>query len=160
RAAVRPDIYADRADGRLRADRRRAGRPDPGARQLRATGRREWRGARPGRGDRALAAAGAADPDAGLAPQPRPAGGALVGAVAGRIAAGRRWSLSRRQRGTLARALAMALYVVVTCFPFYWMFVTAFKRNPDLYELKNNPLIFNQPPTIDHLVYLFKFTNF
>lgn len=69
-------------------------------------------------------------------------------------------SLGRRQRGTLGRALAMALYVLVTVFPFYWMFVTGFKRNSDLYELQNNPLIFNEPPTLDHVVYLFTRTLF
>jgi multiple sugar transport system permease protein len=69
-------------------------------------------------------------------------------------------SLGRRQRGTLGRALAMALYVLVTVFPFYWMFVTAFKRNSDLYELQNNPLIFSEPPTLDHVVYLFTRTLF
>ena len=72
----------------------------------------------------------------------------------------RRFRLSQRQRGTLWRGLAMLLYVLVTCFPFYWMFVTAFKRNPDLYELKNNPLLFNQPPTLEHVDYLFTRTLF
>ncbi|OLD48555.1 MAG: hypothetical protein AUI83_12905, partial [Armatimonadetes bacterium 13_1_40CM_3_65_7] len=68
--------------------------------------------------------------------------------------------LSPRQRATLLRALAMALYVAVTVFPFYWMFVTALKQNSDLYELTNNPLIFNQPPTLAHVEYLFQRTLF
>ena len=68
--------------------------------------------------------------------------------------------LSPRQRATLLRAIAMALYVAVTVFPFYWMFVTALKQNSDLYELTNNPLIFNQPPTLAHVAYLFQRTLF
>src|SRR5204862_1205309 len=38
--------------------------------------------------------------------------------------------------------------------------VTALKQNSDLYELKNNPLIFNQPPTLAHVEYLFQKTLF
>ncbi len=54
----------------------------------------------------------------------------------------------------------MAIYVLVTVFPFYWMFITAFKTNSDLYELKNNPLIFNDWPTLAHVDYLFSKTLF
>jgi multiple sugar transport system permease protein len=68
--------------------------------------------------------------------------------------------LTRRQRGTLVRALAMAIYVLVMVFPFYWMFITTFKKNSDLYELKNNPLIFNEWPTLAHVDYLFTKTLF
>ncbi len=80
----------------------------------------------------------------------------MIAAAAPRL--GRR--ISRRQRSTLGRALAMAAYVLVTVFPFYWMFVTAFKKNSDLYELNNNPLIFNQAPTLEHVQYLFSRTLF
>jgi multiple sugar transport system permease protein len=68
--------------------------------------------------------------------------------------------LSPNQRSTLLRALTMGIYVVITVFPFYWMFITAFKENSDLYELKNNPLIFNAPPTLGHIDYLFRNTLF
>ncbi|SRR5579884_241750 len=68
--------------------------------------------------------------------------------------------LTRSQRSTLVRALAMATYVLVMVFPFYWMFITAFKQNSDLYELKHNPLIFNDWPTLAHLEYLFGKTLF
>jgi multiple sugar transport system permease protein len=72
----------------------------------------------------------------------------------------RRWLLNRTQRGALLRGLAMAIYVVVAVFPFYWMLITALKKNSDLYELKNNPLIFNEPPTLEHIEYLFGRTLF
>jgi multiple sugar transport system permease protein len=68
--------------------------------------------------------------------------------------------LSRSQRGTILRALALALYTVVTVFPFYWMIITVFKQNADLYSETNNPLWFNAPPTLDNVVYLLQQTRF
>jgi multiple sugar transport system permease protein len=55
---------------------------------------------------------------------------------------------------------AVALFVIVAAFPFYWMVITAFKPNSDLYNLTNNPFWFNEPPTLDHVIYLFKETLF
>ena len=60
----------------------------------------------------------------------------------------------------LVRALLMAFYVVISVFPFYWMVLTAFKTNSDIYEPANNPLIFNAPPTLAHVEYLFTRTLF
>lgn len=68
--------------------------------------------------------------------------------------------LTRGQRDRLVRALMMAFYVVISIFPFYWMVLTAFKTNSDIYELASNPLIFNQPPTLSHVEYLFARTMF
>jgi len=38
-------------------------------------------------------------------------------------------------------------------FPFYWMLITAFKQNRDLYvgafDTRHVPWIFNDPPTLD-----------
>ncbi len=72
----------------------------------------------------------------------------------------RRRLLTHAQSGMLLRASFMALYVLVTVFPFYWMFITAFKTNSDLYNLANNPLWFNEPPTLAHVEYLFERTLF
>lgn len=69
-------------------------------------------------------------------------------------------NLTRSQRGTLLRALALALYTVVTVFPFYWMIITVFKQNSDLYSETNNPLWFNAAPTLDNVVYLLQQTRF
>jgi multiple sugar transport system permease protein len=44
--------------------------------------------------------------------------------------------------------------------PFVWMAITSFKRTSDLYDVKNNPFLFNQPPTLEHLRLLFKETLF
>lgn len=58
------------------------------------------------------------------------------------------------------------LYVVVGAFcffsasPFVWMVITAFKQNKDLYRSANNPFLFNDPPTLDHLRFLFADTNY
>src|SRR5256714_4643596 len=70
------------------------------------------------------------------------------------------WRLSRRRRETLLRVLAITVYAVVTAFPFYWMVITIFKANGDLYNPTNNPLWFNQPPTLSNIQYLFEQTRF
>jgi multiple sugar transport system permease protein len=54
----------------------------------------------------------------------------------------------------------MAVYTLMAVFPFYWMIVTVFKANGDLYNPANNPLWFNQPPTLAHIQYLFESTRF
>ena len=84
----------------------------------------------------------------------------VLGQRAALARAPRRRILNRTQTSTLLRALTMAVYTVVCVFPFYWMFITTFKTNADLYTLQNNPLWFNEPPTLDHIVYLFNRTMF
>ena len=49
----------------------------------------------------------------------------------------------------------VALFTIFAAFPFYWMLVTTFKRTSDLMNTKNNPFLFNQPPTLEHLRVLF-----
>jgi multiple sugar transport system permease protein len=68
--------------------------------------------------------------------------------------------LNRTQTGTLVRAIVVTGYVLLAAFPFYWMLLTAFKENQDLYNLQSNPLWFNLPPTLAHLDYLFTRTLF
>ena len=41
---------------------------------------------------------------------------------------------------------AITLLVVIAAFPFYWMLITAFKTNTDLYSVSNIPLWFNDHP--------------
>jgi multiple sugar transport system permease protein len=36
-------------------------------------------------------------------------------------------------------------------FPFYWMLIATFKTDHDLFSPVNNPFLFNEPPTLDHL---------
>jgi multiple sugar transport system permease protein len=40
-------------------------------------------------------------------------------------------------------------------FPFVWMLITAFKRTSDLYNLKHNPFLFYEWPTLEHIDRLF-----
>src|SRR2546430_16453850 len=66
------------------------------------------------------------------------------------------------KRGALyAAALAFPLF---GGFPFYWMLVTSFKQNRDLYvgasDISHIPWIFNDPPTLDHVKLLLGQTDF
>jgi len=49
----------------------------------------------------------------------------------------------------------MAAFTLFAAFPFAWMLITTFKRTTDLYNLKHNPFLFNEPPTLEHLSRLF-----
>jgi multiple sugar transport system permease protein len=55
---------------------------------------------------------------------------------------------------------AVAFFFVLAAFPFYWMVITSFKTNPDLYDLTNIPFWFNEAPTLEHFRYLFEQTMF
>jgi multiple sugar transport system permease protein len=55
---------------------------------------------------------------------------------------------------------AVAIFVVLTAFPFYWMLITSLKSNSDLYNVTNIPFWFNETPTLEHFQYLFEQTLF
>jgi multiple sugar transport system permease protein len=55
---------------------------------------------------------------------------------------------------------AVAFFVILTAFPFYWMLITSLKSNSDLYNVANIPFWFNDPPTLEHFRYLFEQTLF
>ena len=55
---------------------------------------------------------------------------------------------------------AVVFFVVLAAFPFYWMLITSFKTNGDLYNVTNIPFWFNDPPTLEHFSYLFHETLF
>ena len=46
-------------------------------------------------------------------------------------------------------------FIILAGFPVLWMFITAFKQNPDLYEIQANPMWFKLPPTLHHFWFLF-----
>ena len=54
----------------------------------------------------------------------------------------------------------LGFFTVALAFPFFWMVIASFKQNADLYTVENNPFIFNLPPTLDHLRFLFGQTRF
>jgi multiple sugar transport system permease protein len=68
----------------------------------------------------------------------------------------------RRVAATLGHRLIILGFTAFAVFPFYWMVVTTFKQNSDLYvgaaNTAHNPFIFNRPPTLEHLKTLFEQT--
>jgi multiple sugar transport system permease protein len=70
----------------------------------------------------------------------------------------------RRVAATLGHRLIILGFTAFAVFPFYWMVVTTFKQNSDLYvgaaNTAHNPFIFNRPPTLEHLRTLFEQTLF
>jgi len=55
---------------------------------------------------------------------------------------------------------AVIVLVMFAAFPFYWMLITTFKADGDLYDLKSIPYWFNTAPTLEHIKYLFTETLF
>src|SRR2546426_998968 len=51
-------------------------------------------------------------------------------------------------------------FVLIAVFPIYWMAITAFKQEPDLYRMDNIPFWFNLPPTLKNFNILFHQTNY
>ena len=66
----------------------------------------------------------------------------------------------RRLRADYGPYLPLAPYLFVVLFPFYWMVITAFKRDNDLYNLTTAPFWFKEPPTLAHLTLLLEGTLF
>ena len=66
----------------------------------------------------------------------------------------------RKLRGQVLFWFVLSLFIIFACFPVYWMFLTTFKQVNDLYNLQNNPLLFQLAPTLDQVQYLFERTNF
>lgn len=76
------------------------------------------------------------------------------------------------------RYSVITLFLLFAAFPFYWMLITAFKSDADLYNPRNNPFIFNEisaaattaaadegdilpgSATMSNFVYLFNNTNY
>jgi multiple sugar transport system permease protein len=75
-------------------------------------------------------------------------------------ATGRRRAPRLRLPPALVRWAIVLVFAALLAFPFLWMAITSFKQTTDLYNLKNNPFLFNQPPTLDHLRLLFGQTLF
>ena len=66
----------------------------------------------------------------------------------------------RRLRANYGPYLPLAPYLFVVLFPFYWMVITAFKRDSDLYNLTTAPFWFKEPPTLAHVKLLLQGTPF
>jgi multiple sugar transport system permease protein len=65
----------------------------------------------------------------------------------------------RRILAAVGHRTVILAFTVFEAFPFYWMLVTTFKQNSDLYvgatNTAHNPFLFNAPPTVEHLQILF-----
>src|SRR6266404_406770 len=70
------------------------------------------------------------------------------------------FNLPRRLGGKLVHVLVITIFTIALAFPFYWMLITSFKQNIDLYTMENNPFIFNAKPTLEHVKFLFTQTQF
>jgi multiple sugar transport system permease protein len=55
---------------------------------------------------------------------------------------------------------AVVFFFVLAAFPFYWMVITSFKTNSDLYNINVTPFWFHDAPTLEHFRYLFDKTLF
>jgi multiple sugar transport system permease protein len=54
----------------------------------------------------------------------------------------------------------LGTFVFFSAFPFYWMVIATFKTDHDLFSPLNNPFLFNEPPTLDHLNLLLFHTHY
>ncbi len=66
---------------------------------------------------------------------------------------------SRHFRRLLPLYLPLAVFLVVTLFPFYWMLITSLKQDSELYNL-NAPQFLLTKPTLEHYDYLLTKTLF
>src|SRR3989304_1728676 len=66
----------------------------------------------------------------------------------------------KRQIVRIGHVALLAAFVLFLAFPFYWMLITTFKETTDLLNVRNNPFLFNAPPTLDNLRVLFTDTEF
>jgi multiple sugar transport system permease protein len=70
-------------------------------------------------------------------------------------------TMTARRARTYARVYTVVgLFALIASFPFLWAIVTMFKTDPDLYNVKNSPFLYNDPPTLSHLRLLFEQTPY
>lgn len=72
----------------------------------------------------------------------------------------RRRYLRRHRTGRVALYVLAVLSALLAAGPFVWAAITTFKQDSDLYRRRNNPFVFNEPPTTDHVQLLFGRTGF
>lgn len=61
----------------------------------------------------------------------------------------------RKWVGALGHFAIITVFAIFAAFPFYWMIITTFKQTRDLLNTKNNPFLYNEPPTLENLRILF-----
>jgi multiple sugar transport system permease protein len=71
-----------------------------------------------------------------------------------------RLSWDSRARRVILLYLPLACFVIILLFPFYWMAVTAFKPNAEMYDFKTyNPFLISSP-TLEHIYKLLFETSY
>ena len=72
----------------------------------------------------------------------------------------RRRYARRHRAGRLALYLLAVASALAAASPFIWAVITTFKQDRDLYRRRNNPFVFNETPTLDHIDLLLRRTGF
>ncbi len=66
-----------------------------------------------------------------------------------------------RSAGAWAAIYGVAgFFALFAALPFAWMILTIFKQDSDLYNARNNPFVYNDPPTWENLDVLFNDTQY
>src|SRR5690606_28386434 len=133
-------LHVLRHDRDLHPHARRAREHDADPREPRLLHRHPRREPRPGRGDRAVPAARAGRGARRAAEADPPPRGDLM--------------------TTSAATLPLAIFTLFAALPFYVMLITAFKRNPNIFDPEASPFWYSQSPTFDHVRLLFTDTLF
>lgn len=66
-------------------------------------------------------------------------------------------------KGLLRRVgfwVGLLLFALFAVFPVVWMLISTFKQTGDLYNAGNNPFLFNLPPTLENVTFLFTGTHY
>ena len=72
----------------------------------------------------------------------------------------RRRYTRRHRAGRLVLYLLAVASALAAASPFIWAVITTFKQDRDLYRRRNNPFVFNETPTLDHIDLLLRRTGF
>jgi multiple sugar transport system permease protein len=81
-------------------------------------------------------------------------------AAAAEHAAIRRRAARQHTAGRVGLYAAAVVAALLTAGPFVWSVITAFKESRDLYQRDANPFVYNFNPTLEHVFYLFRNTEF
>src|SRR5436309_14244278 len=68
--------------------------------------------------------------------------------------------ISQRFWGKLVHVFVLWTFTILLAFPFYWMLITSFKQNLDLYTMENNSFLFYAKRTLDHVKCFFTESRF
>jgi hypothetical protein len=69
-------------------------------------------------------------------------------------------SWDSKSRRVVMLYVPLACFVIILLFPFYWMTVTAFKPNAELYDFQTHNPFWITSPTLDHIYHLLFRTDY